>query len=628
MNELEILKRKLQREIKAREEAEHLLEEKSASLFKAKEQLVYANQIISENFEQLDQRLKHTESTLLQEIEKRLETEAHHKAIVNAALDSIITINSEGTISYVNPSTELIFGYSENELVGENVSVLMDTPEREEHNQYLHSYFHDKHENPVGKVREVRGLHKNGTIIPLHLALSEFLLGDKTYFTGILRDIRQLKKVENHLSFQSNVLKEIAKGDSLQKVLDNLCISIESNFSDSTCSILSLDTDAKSLQVISGPHISVEIEDHLNGLIPGPQSASCGTAAHFAIPVYVDNCSLDVRWKSFRDFARKYNIQSCWSHPIFDDYNNVIGTFSISFTQQHLPSDDDKALLSSAADIAGIAIVRDRTMQDMQLAHAEAESASRSKSEFLANMSHEIRTPITAIAGYADLLAEPEGRNARDVKWAESIIRNAEHLKSLLGDILDLSKVEAGKIKIDNQPFKVSDIVDDVYQLFAPQAMEKLLDFKVDYDSTIPQSLICDPIRLRQIIINLVSNAIKFTSKGSITIRLSYRPNMQNELKVDVIDSGRGISNEFLSEIFNPFSHQHDTSRREGGTGLGLAISQRLANLMGGRIEIETKIDQGSTFSLLIPIEIPDIEEMINNTQDIFFTICYRAKFI
>ncbi|MCG8394278.1 MAG: ATP-binding protein [Pseudomonadales bacterium] len=241
-----------------------------------------------------------------------------------------------------------------------------------------------------------------------------------------------------------------------------------------------------------------------------------------------------------------------------------------------------------------------------QLAEAriQAEEASQAKSQFLANISHEIRTPMTAILGYTELLRDGELSAAEQNRYLTIIQHNGDALLALINDVLDLSRIEAGQLHDEQRLFAVSDLLDDAVESLQLRAAEKDVSLSLDYVTDMPPTVCGDAFRLRQVLVNLVGNAVKFTEEGYVHVSVSWSEQEQT-LQVAVEDTGIGISEAALSKIFQPFSQADAShSRRYSGTGLGLSIDRQLAISQGGDIAVSSELDKGSRFVLTLPLTV------------------------
>lgn len=273
------------------------------------------------------------------------------------------------------------------------------------------------------------------------------------------------------------------------------------------------------------------------------------------------------------------------SVPLYDEDGQVIG------------------ILGSYYDISSIKSVAEQ----MERAKETAEQANQAKGEFLANMSHEIRTPINAIVGMANLCLKTE-LNQKQKRYLKVIDASSQALLGVINDILDFSKIDAGKLSIERIPFDLQDVLTSLADMFAYKAYDKDLEFIINLPANIPTRLLGDPLRLNQVLVNLVSNAIKFTEDGEINVAVTLLEKSQSQvwLRISVSDTGIGMDEEQRANLFQAFT-QADTSttRKYGGTGLGLAISRRLITLMGGDIGVTSGVGQGSTFyiELTLPLQ-------------------------
>ena len=304
--------------------------------------------------------------------------------------------------------------------------------------------------------------------------------------------------------------------------------------------------------------------------------------------------------------AKELGLRTAFGFPVMLD-GRTIGVVTL-FMGERLTTD---AMLLEMMEQIGrdIGECERRLRGERALEHARvaAERANRSKSDFLANVSHELRSPLTAILGYADILdtrlTDPDDRHS-----VGTVRSNGQYLLALLNDILDLAKIESDKFEPDLDPVALADLVGEVRALMAVRATERSLVLDVRADGLLPERIVSDELRLRQILINLIGNAIKFTDTGSVTLALRFEENGVPLLVFDVIDTGIGMTDAQCGQLFEPFTQVDNSStRRYGGTGLGLAISRRLARRLGGELSVRSTVGVGTTFTLTIPANIaPD----------------------
>lgn len=273
----------------------------------------------------------------------------------------------------------------------------------------------------------------------------------------------------------------------------------------------------------------------------------------------------------------------------------VLGLIAFSYNEKPARAIDRDFVLT-LVNISGQAIHRILTSENEKRLLVEAEAANRAKSEFLASVSHEIRTPLGLICGFTDLLAEEPGLSSQALDWIRTVSKHANQLTRIIGDVLDLSKIEADRVEVEQTHFNPCDLIEEVCAFVRPESERKGLELRVLGARELPPSLCSDPTRVRQILINLIGNSIKFTSQGSITIKTTCSE--EGLWTVRLEDTGIGIHPDYQAKIFQPFT-QADTSthRQFGGTGLGLAISSRLASALGGELVlIRSQPGEGSVF--------------------------------
>jgi len=280
-------------------------------------------------------------------------------------------------------------------------------------------------------------------------------------------------------------------------------------------------------------------------------------------------------------------------------------------------SEHDMELARRAEEIDAARLAVLNMAADLERMREATEAANKSKSEFLANMSHEIRTPLTAILGYADLLTDSGLKPSQRKEYVETIRTNGEHLLQLINDILDLSKIEAGKSRLEQRRCSVVSVVADVLSMMRVSARQGGISLDAEFPTPLPDSCSIDEHRLRQILVNLVGNAIKFTSVGGVRVVTSFEPNWREgraAVRVEVIDTGIGMPPEAIKRLGEPFVQADaSTTRQFGGTGLGLAITRRILDMMEGQLAVESAVGKGSTFVVTIPIGPLDGVQMLDH---------------
>ncbi len=255
-----------------------------------------------------------------------------------------------------------------------------------------------------------------------------------------------------------------------------------------------------------------------------------------------------------------------------------------------------------------------RIQEELERANQAAREASEAKNAFLANISHELRTPMTAVLGFADIL-RLESDSPEHVERVDTIKRNGEYLLALLNDILDLSKIEAGKLRIEQKAIDIRKVMNDVRSLMSVRAAEEGIPLNFEWKSEVPAEVTADQVRMRQILVNLIGNAIKFTDDGEVrvTVEVARKTDSGSTLEIAVEDTGIGMTADEQSQLFTPFSQPSQQNTRQfGGTGLGLSISKRLAEAMGGKISVESEAGVGSRFTLVLPLTEPQLATMVS----------------
>jgi signal transduction histidine kinase/DNA-binding NarL/FixJ family response regulator len=356
----------------------------------------------------------------------------------------------------------------------------------------------------------------------------------------------------------------------------------------------------------------------LGNVIPVEGNPATQYVLEHKVPLALTDAQHDPRLASIHHLMRMRDVASLLILPLTIK-GQVVGTIGLDSVEPREFTDEEIALAANAAAAAAQALENAQAEEKLRQAKEEAEAANRAKSVFLANMSHELRTPLNAILGFTQLMNRDPGLTGDQRENLETISRSGEHLLTLINDVLEMSKIEAGRNTLNEESFDLSSMLDDLEDMFHMRASNKGLQLIFDRAPDVPQYVRTDQGKLRQVLINLLGNAVKFTQQGGVTLRAGYEPpaassspdgkNGQKRharpcLLFEVQDTGPGIRPNDLETIFNPFEQSARGQESQEGTGLGLSISRQFARLMGGDIGVTSEFGQGSLFRFRVPVEL------------------------
>ena len=521
------------------------------------------------------------------------------EAILLNAPHAVIATSTTGLIQHFNPAAETLLGYSAEEMIGKLTPAVFHCTEEVVARAKIigaelgielepgFEVFVAKSRRNLPNQHEWMYVHKNGTRIPVLLSVTAIRnhTGTITGFLGMATDISEQKKAERSRLAAEAALreKEELTHAMIENVLDYSIVRL-----DPEGHVVSWNQGSQRLKGYTADEI---IGRHFSCFYPEEDQAS-GKPTAILRTATMHHHAEDEGWRVRKDGSQ------FWANVVltalFDQDGHLRG-----FTKVVRDRTERKAAEERLAQAARDLEARNRALAE---ANQVALSATRAKSEFLTTMSHEIRTPMNAIVGMAELLQEtpltPDQAN-----YVSRFSRAASSLMDLINGILDLSKIEAGYMELESVPFDLPHLADTIAELMAGKALAKGLELLVRVHPEIPQGVVGDPTRLNQVLVNLVSNAIKFTESGHVMITVEPAPDQStaHALRFSVSDTGIGIPPDKLQAIFEPFTQvDSSTTRKYGGTGLGLNIAQHLVNLMGGRLEINSTLGVGSTFSFTI----------------------------
>lgn len=507
-------------------------------------------------------------------------SEEKFRLLVEAVKDyAIHMLDRDGHVTTWNSGAENITGYTSNEVIGKHFSLFFtpedlaaDMPSREL-----------EVARTVGRYEsDCRRLRKDGT----------------TFWANVI--ISALYSQDGQITGFSKVVRDITERKNAQEQLRALNLDLERRVVERTQEMHARETQLRL------------ITDSLPILIAQLDSDECILFANKSFCDLLKRSFSEIKGQSFKSLLgeERYSANAQYLKKVLKgetttyervvEINGRMETIQITLVPEMDTTGKVLRFVLVASNVTQFKEIEDQ----LKSAKFHADSANAAKSAFLANMSHEIRTPLGAILGFSELILNPEMSTADRIESVDVIKRNGELLSNIINDILDLSKVEAGKLEIEKVDVSLDEVMSEIKSLLSLRASDKGIKLVVTSEGTLPQTIRTDPLRLRQILLNVVGNAVKFTQQGMVEVKIRLVPGKDNRstLAFVVIDTGVGISPDQLDKLFTPFSQADaSTTRQYGGTGLGLVLSKKLANSLGGDVRLlESAPGKGSTFEITL----------------------------
>lgn len=481
------------------------------------------------------------------------------QVVLDTVFDGIATINRKGVILSVNKAIERIFGYNQRELVGRNISCLMPEPYRSQHDHYLAQYQEPGSKGIIGNQRRLVGLRKNGEVFPIELGVNSMQVEGEVQFLGMIRDISRRVSAESENQLLIGALEVAQDGFALFGPGDRLL------------------------------HWNQQFRQLY-------QECEAGLTEGIRYEAFFQLCIQNGLFVEAQSNPDRWLAEQCEAHknlPIIKQYELKPGRW----IEIHETRAENGSVIVSHLDISQLK----QTQISLQKAVDQAEHANSARGRFLAMMSHEIRTPLNGVLGLLQLLQE-SSLSAAQSDYVDTALVSGRSLLTIISDILDFTKIEADKLNLINGPCSINRLCHELIQLFRLRVEEKSIQLTLSIDDRLPDVLELDGQRLRQVLLNLLGNAIKFTDEGLVELVLSLSSDQR--ITFEVRDTGIGIPIVEQDQVFSEFSTL--SNNRDGrvyeGTGLGLTISRKLVGLMGGELAFDSVPDKGSNFYFSLPL--------------------------
>ena len=477
--------------------------------------------------------------------------EARFRDLLESTPDAIVMVNVTGRIVLVNSQAERVFGYDRGTLVGKPVEILLPARLRVAHNGHRSNFFEQPRTRTMGAGLSLHGLRSDGTEFPVEISLSPLVTEEGTMVMSAVRDITDRKQAEQKFR------------GLLESAPDAMVIVGR----DGRIALVNSQTErlfGHTREELIGQPVETLVPERYRAKHPGHRT-------NFFMEPHPREMGAGLELYGLRRDGTEFPVE-----------------ISLS------PLETEEGLFVSSA-------IRDATARKRY--EAGLQEANRLKSQFLASMSHELRTPLNGIIGFSELLidAKPGPVNARQKEYLGDILSSGRHLLQLINDVLDLSKVEAGRMELHPEEFSVSRAIDEVCSVMAAVSAKKRIDVRKDVAPEVP-TVRLDRQKFIQILYNLLSNAVKFTDEGG-EVGISVEMAGTDAMRVEVRDTGIGIRTEDFSKLFVEFRQlDSGATRRYEGTGLGLALTKKIVEFQGGTITVRSEVGRGSLFTIVLPL--------------------------
>ncbi len=553
-------------------------------------------------------------------------TNARYAAIIESAAAGIVHIDGHGTILQLNDFTLRMLGYEREEVLGRNVKMLMPAQWAVHHDGYLAHYQLTGEKKVIGSGREVAAQHKDGTHIPVHLAVSEVqgngnaVAPENREFIGILSDMRQIAAAREREQQERALLQVLHRGLTDYHALlsgNTLWMFLKEALKELTHSEYALIGEV--IERDGVPALKVHAISDLSWNEPSRQlmkklrdgemylsspSSMLGRVFAGGATVLSNEMTTDPRGGALPEGHPE--LRRYLGVPI-KDRGQVIGMYAIANATQ----DYDDALVEWLQPFNSTCALlinlyrqlheQQRFMDELKTARDLAEYSSKAKTEFLSSMSHELRTPLNAILGFSQLLGNgKQPLTERQQRQVDQILRSGHHLLNLINEVLDLARIESGHTQVSLEPINLQEVLDDSLEIVRELATQQGIKLHLYSDSTTGCFVIADYTRLKQILINLLNNAIKYNvADGEVVLRCELQ---EQQVQISVSDTGIGIADDQLEQLFEPFNRLGAEHGSIEGTGVGLALTRKLARLMDSDIQVQSVVGEGSVFSFTLPL--------------------------